>query len=93
MNVEASDLLLEGVPATSVTPLGLGQFRFMFAPPARAWCMSRGRPITGSSSTGNALPAARDVCLDPNAVAQRALISEFMVANVSTLADEDEFPD
>ena len=90
--VEASDLLINGVPATAVTMLGGSQFRFSFpAPPVGqvqfAWALVHG--INDLASPPNAfagLPwTAR---LDPDASEAAPYLSEFMASNTRTLKDE-----
>lgn len=91
--VDAADLLINDVPATSIT-FGLpGQFRFDFPQPATgtvsvAWAPGHGivdlatppRPFAGGSWT---------YVLDPNLPLTALLLNEFMADNDGTLNDED----
>ncbi len=90
--VEASDLLVNGVPATTVTALGGSQFRFSFpAPPVGqvqfAWTLVHG--INDRASQPNAFAGLPwTVRLDPDASEAAPYLSEFMASNTRTLKDE-----
>jgi hypothetical protein len=91
--VDASDLLINGVPASAVTRGEPGQFAFQFPEPAPglvqlAWAPTHG--ITDMSSLANPFPGGSwTYTLDPTAQPPGLLISEFMASNLGTLNDED----
>ena len=90
--VEASDLLVNGVPATAVSTLGESQFRFRFpAPPVGQvqfdWALIHGiHDLAASPNTFAGLPWT--VRLDPDASEAAPYLSEFMASNTRTLKDE-----
>ena len=83
--VDASDLLIDGQPATDLTPVTPSQFVFSFAQPATgtvqvAWAPGHG--IHDLSSAANAFSGGGwSYTLDMNAPPQGVMISEFMAAN------------
>jgi hypothetical protein len=91
--VEASDLLINGVPATVLHPFGDSQFVFEFPEPATgtvqiAWAPNHG--IQDLAVTPNPFGGAGwSYTLDPNADPPSVLISEFMASNNRFLRDED----
>ena len=90
--VEASDLLVNGVPATAVSTLGESQYRFRFpAPPVGQvqfdWALIHGiHDLAASPNTFAGLPWT--VRLDPDASEAAPYLSEFMASNTRTLKDE-----
>ncbi len=91
--VDASDLLINGVPATGLTFGVPGQFTFDFAEPATgtvqiAWAPNHG--ITDLEPTPNPFAGGGwTYLLDPNAVPPIFVINEFLAANKTGLRDED----
>ena len=90
--VEASDFLINGVPASAVTALSGSQFRFSFpAPPVGpvqfAWTLVHGiNDLAASPNAFAGLPWI--VRLDPDASEAAPYLSEFMASNTRTLKDE-----
>ena len=91
--VDASDLLINNVPATNVSVIAPSQYRFQFAEPARgtvnlSWAAAHGiqdfdsPPKIFAGSDWSYQLYAADQELPP-------YISEFMASNSRTLADED----
>lgn len=91
--IDAADLLLNGVPATNVTGLGAGPYRFTFAeaPAGTAtvsWAANAGiisedaepRPFTGQPWTYTIMP---------NQPAPNVVINEILTENFSALRDEE----
>ena len=93
--VDAQDLLVNGAPATGLTPLGGYAYRFSFPPPANglvtlSWAPGHG--ITDTATTPNAFGGGSwNYTVDPNARGGDLVINEFLASNVRTngLADED----
>ena len=83
--VGASDLLIDGRPATALTTVTPSQFVFSFSQPATgavqvAWAPGHG--VHDLSSTSNAFGGGSwSYTLDTNAPPQGVMISEFMAAN------------
>jgi hypothetical protein len=83
--VDASDLLINGQPATNLTIVTPAQFIFSFAQPATgtvqvAWAPGHG--IHDLSSASNAFVGGSwSYTLNPNAPLQGVMISEFMASN------------
>ncbi len=90
--VDASDLLINGSPATSLTAVATSQFRFTFPePPVGAvqftWAAAHG--ITDLASPPNNFAASPWAArLDPDASEAAPYLSEFMASNTRTLKDE-----
>jgi len=94
--VDASDLLINGVSATSVTALSSSQYLFSFPQPANgivqfSWAANNG--IHDLSSAANAFVGGSwSVKLDPTADSQNVYISEFLTSNSgkqsNSLSDE-----
>lgn len=95
--VDAADLLLNGVPASAVSGVGAGPYRFSFPPaqagPARLeWSADHGIasdeevviPFTG-------LPWSYAV--DPGQAAPAVVINEIVAENQTGLVDEDQDPE
>src|SRR4051812_12363798 len=93
VNVDATDLLINGQPVSSVTGAGAGPYLFSFPEPAQgpvnvSWNSAHGitdlagNPFAGSGWT---------LTLDANAAASDVIINEFLPSNISTngLKDED----
>jgi hypothetical protein len=91
--VDASDLLINGSPATNVTLLAPGQYEFQFPQPPTgtvevAWAPGHG--IQDLASSPNAFAGTGwSYLLNPNAPVPGVVISEFMADNKKTLNDED----
>jgi hypothetical protein len=91
--VDASDLLVNGTAATSVTGVGAGPYIFQFAaPPAGsvtvAWAQNHG--IVDEASPPNSLPITTwRYTLDPSAPLPDVIISEFLAENFTGLKDEE----
>jgi hypothetical protein len=96
--VEASDLLINGLPATNVTEAAPGLFLFTFVRPpdglvCAAWRADHG--ITDRADPPNLFAGGEwSYTLDTTSPAPGVMISEFMADNRRTLHDEDgESPD
>lgn len=96
--IDAADLLVDGVPAASLTGQGAGPWTFRFPSPAPgeislAWSDDHG--ITDRSPAANPLPPASwTYVLDPDAEPPDVVISELVADNRSGPLDEDrEYPD
>ena len=91
--VNATDLLINGSPATNVVVYGPDQYVFQFAQPATgtvevAWAGAHG--IRDLASTPNVFPGGSwNYTLDPNTPIPGIMISEFMAENNNSLHDED----
>ena len=91
--VDASDLLLNGVPATSVSEVVAGQFVFTFPPPEDGvltvtWASTHG--IADLATPPNPfVPTSWTYFLDRRSAWKSVMISEFMADNHRTLNDED----
>lgn len=90
--VDAADLLIHGVPATSVSGPSGTEFRFGFPTPpvgpvSFSWALGHG--ITDLAVPSNAFGGMPwTVRLDPNASEAAPYLSEFMASNTRTLKDE-----
>lgn len=95
LGVSASDLLINGSPATNVTKLVGQPYVFKFPPPPTgavsvAWATNHG--ITDAALTPNAFAGGNwSYTLNTNLALPDLVINEILAANVSTngLADED----
>jgi hypothetical protein len=91
--VDATDLLINGSPAASVTAFAPWQYVFQFPQPALgtvhvAWAANHGiRDLAGTPN--NFAGGTWNYALDPNAPLAGVMISEFMADNKDTLNDED----
>lgn len=91
--VDATDLLVNGFPASSVLMVSPREFQFNFGPPATgvvmfAWASGHG--ITDQALSLNPFGGGSwSVHYDPNAQRPQVLISEFMADNQNGLEDED----
>src|SRR6266536_2067597 len=91
--VNASDLLINGRPATNVTAFAPWQYVFDFPQPATgtvqlAWAVNHG--IHDLAGVPNFFGGGSWTCtLDPNAPLPGVEISEFMADNKKTIHDED----
>ncbi len=90
--VDATDLLINNRPATSVTAVAASQYIFSFPEPAPGtvqlnWSTPHG--ITDLAPTPNPFAGGSwTYRLDPNATEDLPYISEFMASNTRTLRDE-----
>lgn len=96
--VDVADLLINGTPAASVTPVGASQYIFTFPQPVPgtvqiSW--TPGHHIRDLAVPPNPFSGGNwTYRLDPNATEAGPYISEFMASNTRTLADETgAFPD
>jgi hypothetical protein len=91
--VDAEDLLVNGVAATSVTPLSPGQFVFGFAQPAVGTVQvefAAGHGIRDlAAAPNNFAGASWSYVLDPDALLDTVRLNELAAANVNGLRDED----
>jgi hypothetical protein len=95
LGVNASDLLVNGSPATNVTKLSGQPYVFKFPQPATgvvsmAWAFGHG--ITDNAAASNAFGGgAWNYTLNPNLTTPDLVINEILSANLNTngLADED----
>ena len=92
--VDAGDLLINGIAATSITTNSPREYQFNFSQPPTgtvtvAWIANPG--ITDLDGAPNAFVpgAAWTYNLTPNPVLGAAIISEFMADNANGIADED----
>ncbi|HEY5909890.1 MAG TPA: immunoglobulin domain-containing protein [Verrucomicrobiae bacterium] len=91
--VDATDLLINGTPATNVTAYAPNAYVFDFAPQAPgvvqvAWNAAHG--IVDLTANSNRFAGGSyTYTVDPNAVASQVLITEFMAGNSKTIRDED----
>ena len=91
--VNAGDLRINTVPASSLMEGGPGQYVFAFPQPATGLVQvtfAPGHGITDQALTPNAFAGASwSYTLDPNAVGGDIRISEFMTDNQTGIRDED----
>lgn len=91
--VNAGDLLVNNLPATSVTAIAPSEYVFGFPQPPvgpvrLAWATGHG--IQDQADPPNTFAGGQWTChLDPNAPEARPYLSEFMASNTRGLADED----
>ena len=91
--VNATDLLINGSPATNAVVYGPDQYVFQFPQPATgrvevAWAGAHG--IRDLASTPNVFPGGSwNYTLDPSTPIPGIMISEFMAENKNSLHDED----
>ena len=94
--VDASDLLINGQPAASLTGSDAGPYIFQFPQPNPgavqfAWAGNNG--ITDVAPASNLFTGTNwTIALAPSALASDVGINEFVAANLSGLADEDGEP-
>jgi hypothetical protein len=92
-NVNAGDLLINGVPASTVEQDGPMQFVFSFPEPAPGLIevgFAQNHGITDLAPISNAFQGySWSYTLDPNAPDPAVMISEFMADNNDTLNDEN----
>lgn len=90
--VDAADLLIQGIPATTVSGPSGTEFRFGFPTPpvgpvSFSWALGHG--ITDLAVPSNAFGGMPwTLRLDPNASEAAPYLSEFMASNTRTLKDE-----
>ncbi|MFP6738185.1 MAG: hypothetical protein VCD34_05535, partial [Planctomycetota bacterium] len=91
--VDASDLLVNGVPAEEVRGFDAGPYVFNFAqpPPGEvAFSWSADSAVTDRAAVPNGFQGESWTCrLDPDAPAEPVVISEFLASNRAGLRDED----
>ena len=91
--VEAGDLIINGSPASGLSVLGVGKYRFIFPQPASGTVQVRwaeGHGIRDFAPTPNNFAGGSwTYLLDPNIGLPSIRINEFLAANLSGLADED----
>jgi hypothetical protein len=94
--VNATDLLINGSPATSITALGPSQYVFNFPQPTVGnvqitWAANHG--ITDLAAAPNGFAGGGwTYVLDPNAIVSSVRLNELVAANVNGLRDEDNEP-
>ena len=91
--VDARDLRLNGVPATRVSGIGAGPYRFQFAPAAAGTAVVSWAPDAGIVSD-DAVPrpfsgGGWSYLIDPSRPAPAVRINEIMAENLGNLRDED----
>lgn len=92
--VDAGDLLINGVAATSVATNNPRDYTFQFPQPPTGNVSIAWAPIPGINDT-DGLPtpfvpgASWNYVLDPNAIAAAVIISEFLADNTVGISDED----
>lgn len=92
-NVNASDLLINGQPATNVVAVSPDVYIFQFPQPPTgtvqiAW--SAGHGIVDVSANANSFAGGDfSLTLNPNAVASNVRLTEFMAGNNRTIRDND----
>ena len=92
--VGAGDLLINGAPATNVTPYAPTVFVFDFPEPPTgkvqvAWSSTQRITDLSSSSNHFAGGPGFSYTLDPSAITRFVFITEFMADNTKTIRDED----
>jgi hypothetical protein len=91
--VDAGDLLINGSPASGLSVLGVGKYRFTFPQPTVGTVQVRwadGHGIRDFAATPNVFAGgAWTYALDPNLGLPSIRINEFLASNLSGLADED----
>jgi len=91
--VDAADLLINNLPATSVTALASTQYVFSFVPPAVgpvAVQFAANHNIRDLATVPNNFAGASwNYVLDPNAIVDSVRLNELAAANVNGLRDED----
>src|SRR5262249_24701187 len=92
-NVNAADLLINGVAATNVTLVSPAEYLFNFPSPPTGAVTVAWAPVTGITDLAdppNAFEGGSwSYTLNPNSVATTLIISEFLTDNVSGIKDED----
>jgi hypothetical protein len=90
--VDASDLTINGVPATGITVVSPREYQFTFSTPATGSV----QVVLAAGGIADLAPAPNPFAganwtytYDPNAVISRAIISEFMADNENGIEDED----
>lgn len=93
VGVNASDLRVNGSPATSVTGSGAGPYVFSFVQPLSgtvqfSWAVGHG--ITDTATSPNAFAGGNwSVSLNPAGANGDVIINEFLAASLTGLLDED----
>jgi hypothetical protein len=91
--VDAGDLLVNNVPASGLSVLGVGRYRFTFPQPAAGTVPVRwadGHGIRDFAAAPNAFAGGSwTYALDPNLGLPGIRINEFLAENLTGLADED----
>lgn len=95
--VDAGDLVINGSPASGLSVLGVGKYRFTFPQPASGTVQVRWADGHGihdfASAPNNFAGGAWTYVLDPNLGLPSIRINEFLAANLSGLVDEDTPPE
>ncbi|HTD68049.1 MAG TPA: CotH kinase family protein, partial [Candidatus Limnocylindria bacterium] len=92
--VDASDLIINGSPATNVTLISSREYIFSFPQPATgvvsiAWAASPGISDQDAPPDAFVSGASWTYTLDPNVISAPAVISEFLADNEDGIRDED----
>jgi hypothetical protein len=91
--VEAGDLRINGSPASALSVLGVGKYRFTFPQPASGTVQvgwAPGHNIRDFAAVPNNFGGGSwTYVLDPNLGLPSIRINEFLAANLSSLVDED----
>lgn len=91
VGIDAGDLLINGRPASSISVVAAGRYRFTFAQPGNglvqlAWGSSHGiRDFANNAFAG----ISWNYTLDPDFGLANIRINEFLAANITGLTDED----
>lgn len=98
LNLDASDLTLNGQPATQVTGIGAGPYRFSFATPAAAGvatlAWAEGHGITSNEPVPHPFPGGTwTYTMDPSLPLPEIVINELLAENQGGLKDEDNDPE
>ncbi len=95
--VDASDLLINNSPASGLSALGVGKYRFTFPQPANGTVQVRwadGHGIRDFAAVPNNFAGGSwTYALDPSLGLPSIRINEFLAANLSGLTDEDVPPE
>jgi hypothetical protein len=93
VGVNASDLLINGSPATNFTGSGAGPYIFSFPQPLSGtvqFSWAGGHGITDTASSPNAFAGGNwSVTLNPAVAAGDVIINEFLAASLTGLLDEN----
>ncbi len=92
--VDASDLLINNIPAASVVTNNPREYQFAFTQPPTgavsvAWAVNPGISDLDGAPNAFVPGAAWTYTLNPNAIPSAAIISEFLADNSNGISDED----